>query len=248
MQKSTPLMIAVLLITTTLAGCLGGAKEFDSSDLEQRIADLEQSNDETNQTVVQQALKDMNLTIIQQAQINADLLASILSIQGDIATSQSAITSIITELEQVNSTDDDLLAQLLHAQQSLTSLEGNLTNAMNNLTQSLNDITSPRNMSGANLRSDNLDGADLRYADLRDSDLRYVQLRGANLSFAVLWDADMESARLDGADLSGADLSGADLSFANLNGADLRHVVWFNTTCPDRTNSDDNGNSCANNL
>ena len=43
MQKSTPLMIAVLLITTTLAGCLGGTDEFDTSDLEQQIADLEQS-------------------------------------------------------------------------------------------------------------------------------------------------------------------------------------------------------------
>ena len=47
--------------------------------------------------------------------------------------------------------------------------------------------------------------------------------------------------------LSGADLSGADLSGANLSGAVLS-AIWNNTTCPDGTNSDDNGDTCENNL
>ena len=45
-----------------------------------------------------------------------------------------------------------------------------------------------------------------------------------------------------------ADLSGADLSDAYLYGADLSDVVWYDTTCPDGTNSDDNGDTCENNL
>jgi uncharacterized protein YjbI with pentapeptide repeats len=43
-------------------------------------------------------------------------------------------------------------------------------------------------------------------------------------------------------------LSGADLSGADLTGADLSNVQWSNTTCPDGTNSDENGNTCENNL
>ena len=39
-----------------------------------------------------------------------------------------------------------------------------------------------------------------------------------------------------------------DLSNANLNDADLTSVYWYNTICPDGTNSDDNGDTCANNL
>ena len=41
---------------------------------------------------------------------------------------------------------------------------------------------------------------------------------------------------------------GADLGYANLTGANLDGVRWINTTCPDGTNSDDNGNTCENNL
>ena len=50
------------------------------------------------------------------------------------------------------------------------------------------------------------------------------------------------------ADLSGAVLSNADLSNADLSGADLTGVYWYDTTCPDGTNSDNNGYTCVNNL
>ena len=35
---------------------------------------------------------------------------------------------------------------------------------------------------------------------------------------------------------------------ADLSDADLTNVVWYYTTCPDGTNSNDNGNTCVNNL
>jgi len=35
---------------------------------------------------------------------------------------------------------------------------------------------------------------------------------------------------------------------ADLTGADLSNVIWSNTICPDGTNSDDNGDTCVNNL
>ena len=34
----------------------------------------------------------------------------------------------------------------------------------------------------------------------------------------------------------------------DLSGADLTGVYWYDTTCPDGTNSNSNGNTCANNL
>ncbi len=53
----------------------------------------------------------------------------------------------------------------------------------------------------------------------------------------------MSGVFLAGANLTGAFLTGADLTFAHLDGA-----IWSNTTCPDGTNSDDDGGTCANNL
>ena len=105
-----------------------------------------------------------------------------------------------------------------------------------------------RDLSGANLNDAylfvfDLFGADLSGANLNDAYLRYADLRYANLS-----NANLRFAFLNDADLSYADLSHADLSNANLNYANLIGVYWYNTNCPDGTNSDDNGNTCENNL
>jgi uncharacterized protein YjbI with pentapeptide repeats len=48
--------------------------------------------------------------------------------------------------------------------------------------------------------------------------------------------------------LSGATLTGANLTGAQLSGADLTDAIWSNTICPDRTNSNNDGGTCANNL
>ena len=64
-----------------------------------------------------------------------------------------------------------------------------------------------------------------------------------DLSYAELYQADLFAADLTGAYLYYADLTGADLT-----DADLTAVYWYDTTCPDGTNSDDNGNTCVNNL
>jgi len=76
----------------------------------------------------------------------------------------------------------------------------------------------------------NLQGADLSPfasygTDLQRSDLRNVTFRDANLTGVSLWNSD-----LTGADLTGAILPGSS--------------YWGNTTCPDGTSSDDNGDTC----
>jgi hypothetical protein len=70
-----------------------------------------------------------------------------------------------------------------------------------------------------------------------------ADLRNAKLGGAFLRDTDLRGARLDGADLSRADLTGADLTGATLTG-----VTWSATTCPDGSNSDENGQTCAGHL
>lgn len=56
---------------------------------------------------------------------------------------------------------------------------------------------------------------------------------------------DLESADLTGASLASANLAGADLAGATLNRTDLAGVKWSNTTCPNGTNSNDEGGSCV---
>ena len=44
MSRLKPMIIVLLMLTSALAGCAGD----DTSDLEQQIADLQQSNDQMN--------------------------------------------------------------------------------------------------------------------------------------------------------------------------------------------------------
>jgi uncharacterized protein YjbI with pentapeptide repeats len=89
----------------------------------------------------------------------------------------------------------------------------------------------------------NLSGFDLSYTILSGADLEGANLMNANLSGDVLSGADLQGANLMGANLSGADLSGA-----NLKGANLNEVAWSNTTCPDGTNSNNDGGTCVGHL
>jgi hypothetical protein len=95
------------------------------------------------------------------------------------------------------------------------------------------------NLSGANLCGANLSDAQLSGALLTDADLR-----GTDLSWAGLSGADLSGADLTGAILAGASLAGANLCGANLTNADLTDVFCSNTTCPDCTNSNNNGGTC----
>lgn len=53
---------------------------------------------------------------------------------------------------------------------------------------------------------------------------------------------------LSNADLAGVNFTNTELNGANLTGANLTAVSWVNTTCPDQTNSDNDGGTCVNNL
>jgi uncharacterized protein YjbI with pentapeptide repeats len=63
-----------------------------------------------------------------------------------------------------------------------------------------------------------------------------------------LTDDNLQNADLAGVDLANADLTGAILTGADLAGANLAGVLWSDTTCPDGTNSDNDGETCVNNL
>ena len=104
------------------------------------------------------------------------------------------------------------------------------------------------NMAYATLRYANPYGVTQYIADLSEANLTYADLTYANLSAADLSFADLSFADLSSADLENAKLNGADLTGAGLSGTNLNSVVWNNTICPDETNSDDNGNTCENNL
>ena len=102
-------------------------------------------------------------------------------------------------------------------------------------------------LEGAYLPHAYMSGIDLSGAILVGTDLRGASITWANLSEADLTDVDfspMHFKNWKGAPaMFPTDLKGTDLSGAILDG-----VIWENTICPDGTNSDNNEDTCENNL
>jgi uncharacterized protein YjbI with pentapeptide repeats len=112
-----------------------------------------------------------------------------------------------------------------------------------------------------------LAGASLRGASIAgDESFNYANMNGADLSGAAISANDAFSTfaltpppttSLVGASLAGATISGSDdFRFADLTGADLTGAIvtgsnnfqgalFSNTTCPDGTNSDNDGGTCV---
>jgi uncharacterized protein YjbI with pentapeptide repeats len=127
------------------------------------------------------------------------------------------------------------------------------------------------NLTDTSLLSANLQGASLTGATL--SGVESGSIDGDPASLPVNWSlidgylmgpgANLTSADLDGAAIDNADLAGAALylatfagaSFADsnlrlayLDGDNLTGVTWTDTICPDGSNSDNDGGTCAGNI
>ena len=70
-----------------------------------------------------------------------------------------------------------------------------------------------------------------------------ASLVGLDASGMDLVNINLYEATLTNADFTNTDLAGANMDLAFLMGA-----TWANTTCPDGTNSNDDGDTCVNNL
>jgi outer membrane protein assembly factor BamB len=104
------------------------------------------------------------------------------------------------------------------------------------------------NLKNANLSGCSLPGVDLTGANATNANLTGAYLDAANLSSATLSQAQLEGAVLTRVNLTGAKLNFANLSGASLTGATLSGVTWNQTTCPDGTNSNNDGGTCTGHL
>ena len=158
-------------------------------------------------------------------------------LQSSIADAETYRDSLLVLLEDSNTSNDELESMIETANNSILTLQSDFVVQQNLVAEwivrAINNDFSNVNLTDADLSYANLNGAILRFSDLSNANLTYANLGGADLRFSDLSNAYLRDAYMYGADLSGVDLTG---------------VYWYSTTCPDGTNSDDNGNTCENNL
>lgn len=103
-----------------------------------------------------------------------------------------------------------------------------------------NDIYPGTDLAGANLTKCGLDGVDLAGADLNNAIFGLV-MRNSNLTGATLQNASMV-----GTDLEGTNLTDVNMAGTVVDNEGLAFAIYSNTTCPDGTNSDNDGATCYN--
>ena len=311
MSQLKPMIIVLLMLTSTLAGCTG----TDTTDLEQQIADLQQSNDEMNETINQQNEDNADL----QSQLEernteiATLNSNVAMLQSSITDAETYRDSLLVLLEDSNTSNDELESMIETANNSIQALETDLASNYSSFGDhailisaiisradfsyvhfgdvQIEDSTFYRvNLSGVNLTSAHLINSVFSHLPvcpaslpndwlcitifdsftLDDSGFQLIgpaaegswhvgtqaNLSGANLDGINFWYFDFSGVNFSNANLNNADLRYSDLSNANLEGASFNldygmggsaGIIYSNTTCPDGTNSDDNGNTCRNN-
>jgi len=97
---------------------------------------------------------------------------------------------------------------------------------------------------GLGMWGPNVGGAETE--NLTNADLRFVNFTLANLIGIWAGGANLEGARFENANLAYSDFSGANVITAEVaQDYGRAETVFINTNCPDETNSDDNGGTCA---
>ena len=166
MSQLKPMIIVLLMLTSALAGCTG----TDTTDLEQQIEDLQQSNDEMNETINQQNQDNLELrTLLEGLQLSLD--------------------DLDMELQQLN---DEMNETINQQRQDLMDEINWANNTVNWAHMDLRDAM----LFNANLTDANLTDADLYNAILRGANLSNADLTNANLASADLTNADLTNANL----------------------------------------------------
>ena len=208
MSHLQPMIMVLLMLTSALAGCTGN----DTSDLEQQIVDLQQSNDEMNETINQQ--NQVNLVLQSQLDEKTQM----------ISTMETSISSYNTNIVELESS--------IYSLEELRTLLSSSLNESSEFTDEILGVIEKINSTMADLSASLVENSTLA------QQLQIDLVTQKNL--VAQWQQTAENNR--------ANLTGADLTNADLTGADLNWVIWDDTTCPDGTNSDNNGNTCENNL
>ncbi len=108
------------------------------------------------------------------------------------------------------------------------------------------------NLLGAGIVHATFDGGDLAGATLpyNLTSVSFVgtDLEHADLSNSYVYSSDFTDADMSDANLAGASVIADDFTGATLAGADLGVAMWSDDFCPDGTNSDNDHNTCIDNL
>jgi uncharacterized protein YjbI with pentapeptide repeats len=85
-------------------------------------------------------------------------------------------------------------------------------------------------------------------SSLNNTNVSGVDFTDANMAAVAFNNVNATNANFTNVSFVNAGIDNTDLTGANFTGSDVSQTFWTNVTCPDGTNSDNNGNTCVGHL
>ena len=210
------------MLTAALAGCMSD----DTSELDTRISELEQSNIELNENLATAQTENAHLqsSLDQSVQDYSDLQVS-------LAAAEVNAMDLQAQLEAMTESRDSLVIALDGADEfaeEILAVIDSMNATMATLYDALVENATLAQQWQMEARSS---AADLRYAVLMDASLYNVNLYGADLRASILDRANMRNSILINADLTDAGLENVELSGAQMIGAKTGSIIPYGS-CP----------------
>lgn len=209
MNKYLTILMALLFATLSLNGCIGG-NEFDTTDLDQQIIDLENANDELNETILEKSLENLelqqqismlNLSIDEKDTLLESYNSSVFLLERAILEFELNISSLRNQITDIENTRDSLIETLTNTNSTLADIQSQLHDS-NTTLELLEELLSER--------EENINNWKLSFEDNLDSleflDLSGLDFSGLNLTNSVLSNANLSHSNLTGVDLTGSEL------------------------------------------
>ena len=183
MKRANALLFSLLMIVSSLAGCLGG-EEFDSTDIEEKISDLE-----TNQTALQQA--------------NQDLQSEIESLNEELNASKASLEEISSNLnDELNASRESLEELSLTHNQTVESLLEKIR------------MSNKVNFAFLDMKDSEFYGSDFSYSNMTSSQFGYSTFQVVNFSFSDLSNALFNFSEFDRVDFTNAKFNNNSFDYA----------------------------------
>ena len=215
-MQTKVIVVSLLIISFSLAGCTTPNEESETSESNSRIIDLETSQ------------KELVIELAEQRQVNDNLLASISMLESSYLEKQELANNVINQsIEDLDLVHSSTIENLSDTIENLSITIAMLQNVIFELQHNMDNMRAINDFSYMNFKNSQLFSmGDILQGSIWD----FADLSNASLTYSNLSNASLISANLVGADGIFGTFHNTDFSSASMYNGIWRNSEFINAT------------------